>query len=137
MTAIIRIIRPPKRSIYHLSDIRDSKLLTRLRLEFSELHDHKFRHNFNCIDPMCLCGNGVEDNEHFLLHCQRFSIHRTGCLDNVPHLIKRSTTTRSNSLLCNILLFDDSQFNDITNKLTLESTVDFCRKKPGRFKCIF
>ena len=93
------------------------KLSTRLQLEFSELREHKFRHNFNCIDPMCLCGNGVEDNEHSLLHCQRFFIHRTSYLDNISHLINRSTTTLSSSLLCNILLFSDNQFNDITNKL--------------------
>ena len=84
---------------------------------------------------MCLCGNGVEDNEHFLLHCQRFSIHRTSYLNNVSHLIKRSTTTLSDSLLCNILLFGDNQFNDITSKFILGSTVDFC-KKTGIFRCI-
>ena len=79
---------------------------------------------------MCLCENGVEDNEHFLLHGQRFSIHRSSYLDNVPYLINRLTTTLSNSLLCNILLFSDNQFNDITNMLILESTdsVDFCKK---------
>ena len=131
-TAIIRIIRPPKSSIYHLSDIPGSKLL---RLEFSELREHKFRHNFNCFDPLCLCVNGVKDNEHFLLLCRRFSIHRTSYLLNVSHLINRSTTTFSSSLLCNILLFGDNQFNDITNKLILESTLDLC-KKTGRFKCI-
>ena len=92
-TAIIRIIRPLKRSIYHLSGIPGCKLLTRLRLEFSELREHKFQHNFNCIDPMCLCGTGVEDNEHFLLHSQRFFIHRTSYLDNVSQLTNRSTTT--------------------------------------------
>ena len=69
-TAIIRIIRPPKRSIYHLSDIPGCKLLTRLCLKLSELREHRFRHNFNCINPMCLCGNWGEDNEHFLLHYQ-------------------------------------------------------------------
>ena len=63
---------------------------------------------------MCLCGNRVEDNKHFLLHCQRFSIHRTSYLDDVSHLINRSTATLSNSLLCDILLFIDNQFNDIT-----------------------
>ena len=50
-------------------------------------------------------------------------------MDNVLHLINRSTTTLSNSLLCNILLFGDNQFNDITNMLISESTVDFCKKK--------
>ena len=56
-----------------------------------------------------------------------FSIHCTSYLDNVSHLIKKATTTLSNSLLCNILLFGDNQFND--NKLILESTVDFVKKR--------
>ena len=80
---------------------------------------------------MCLCENGVEDNEHFLLHCQQFSIRPTSYLDNVSHLIKRSTTTLSDSLLCNILLFGDNQFNDIINKHILESAVDFVKEKLG------
>ena len=58
-----------------------------------------------------------------------FSIHCSSDLDNVSHLINRSiTTTLSNSLLCNILLFGDNQFNEITNMLIVESTVDFCKK---------
>ena len=77
---------------------------------------------------MCLCGNGVEDNEHFLLHCKRLSLHRTSYLYNVSHLINRSTIILSNSLLCNILLFGDNQSNDITNMLILEPTEDFCKK---------
>ena len=57
-TAIIRIIRPPKRSIHHLSDIPGCKLLTRLHLDFSELREHKFRHNFNCIESCVYAGMG-------------------------------------------------------------------------------
>ena len=82
---------------------------------------------------MCLCGNGVEDimnNSSFT--ASDFSIHCSSDLDNVSHLINRSiTTTLSNSLLCNILLFGDNQFNEITNMLIVESTVDFCKKKLG------
>ena len=71
---------------------------------------------------MCLRGKGVEDNEHFLIHCQRFSTDRTSYLDNVSQLIERSTTTLSTSLLCNILIFGGHQLNDTTNKLISEST---------------
>ena len=67
-----------------------------------ELREQQCRNNFSCTDPMCLCGNEVEDNEHFLLHWQRFSIHRISYLDNISQLIKRSSTTLSGSLLCNI-----------------------------------
>ena len=38
------------------------------RLNFSALNEHKFRHNSECLDPICACGTSKEDNEHFLLH---------------------------------------------------------------------
>ena len=37
------------------------KLFTRLRLQFSHLNEHKFRHGFcDTINPMCSCGTEVE-----------------------------------------------------------------------------
>ena len=40
------------------------KLLSRLRLQFTHLNEHKFRHGFNDMDnPICLCGAEVETNK--------------------------------------------------------------------------
>ena len=50
-------IRPKENSIYAIDDISGLKLLTRLRLNFSHLNEHKFRHSFrDTINPMCSCG---------------------------------------------------------------------------------
>ena len=43
---LIKSPRPPKRSVSKISDIVGVRLLTRLRLGFSHLREHKFRHNF-------------------------------------------------------------------------------------------
>ena len=43
----IKSLRPPKRSVFKISDIVGVRLLTRLRLGFSHLQGHKFRHNFS------------------------------------------------------------------------------------------
>ena len=49
------------------------KLLSRLRLQFSHLNEHKFRHSFNdTVNPRCPCGTEVETNEDFLLYCHCF-----------------------------------------------------------------
>ena len=49
-------------------------LLTRIRLGFSHLNDHRFRHNFeNCINPLYSCSLVTEDTLHYLLHRQPFS----------------------------------------------------------------
>ena len=41
-------------------DPLSEKFLTRLRLKFSHLKEHKFRHGFaDTINPMCACGEDV------------------------------------------------------------------------------
>ena len=66
---IIQITRPhgqPKRSTFGIHNVEGLKLLTSLRVKFSDLREHRFGHNFRCNSPNCLCGKGIEDNEHFL-----------------------------------------------------------------------
>ena len=42
------------------------KVLTRIRLQFSYLNEHKFRHRFgDTINAMCARGSEVETTEHF------------------------------------------------------------------------
>ena len=68
---LVRLVRATKNSIFGVHDIEGVRLLTRLRVQFSDLREHRFRHRFHCSNPMCLCQTGVEDNERFLLHCPR------------------------------------------------------------------
>ena len=50
------------------------KLLNKLRLNFSQLNEHIFRHNFwNTINPFCLCNAEPETASHYLLRCPLFS----------------------------------------------------------------
>ena len=54
-----------------------NKLLTRLRLGLSHLHDHKFRHCFqDTLNPLCECGKDVKSTLHFFLHRTNFLIPR-------------------------------------------------------------
>ena len=65
------------------------RLLTKLRLRFGVLNEHKFRHNFDSLTPFCACGNDMEDNEHFLQHCPQFGVMRQdlfGRLSEIPGL---------------------------------------------------
>ena len=48
---LMRLIRPPKRSLFGFHDIAGVRLLTHLRVEFSDLREH----NFQCSSPMCFC----------------------------------------------------------------------------------
>ena len=81
-----KIIRT-KNSVFGVSDIYGVKLLTRLRLNFSHLNEHKFRHNFNdTINPMCNCGAATEITIHYLLRCRLYSVKRAELLDGVYKL---------------------------------------------------
>ena len=66
-----------QRSLFSIHDPVGVKLLTRLRLQFSHLNEHKFRHNFkDCMSPMCDSGAATETTSHFLLRCQFFGNER-------------------------------------------------------------
>ena len=83
-TKILSFIRPKENSIFKIHDINGIKLLNRLRLHFSHLNEHKFRHNFrDTIDPMCSCGIEPETALHYLLDCNLYSDLRTELLNDI------------------------------------------------------
>ena len=130
---LIQIIRPPKRSTFGIHDVEGLKLLTRLRVKFSDLREHRFRHNFRCNSPNCLCGKGIEDNEHFLLHCHRYGSSRRAFLDRVSSSVNFDIKAFSSSDLCNLLLYGDPRLNLHINRFILESTLHFINQTK-RFK---
>ena len=58
--SILRFIRPSENPISILI-----KLINRLRLGFSHLREHKFRHNFqDTLNPICSCGENIDTTTH-------------------------------------------------------------------------
>ena len=47
-------IRPVQSSVINIFDPKGLKLLHRLRLDFSHLNEHRFRHNFELIFELIL-----------------------------------------------------------------------------------
>ena len=53
-------------STHKIYDPLGIKLLTRLRLGFSHLSEHEFRHDFaDSLNPLCSCSLEVESALHF------------------------------------------------------------------------
>ena len=101
-------MRPEENSFYDISGIEGVRLLTKLRLRFSVLNEHKFRQNFDSLTPFCACGNDMEDNEHFLQHCPQFDVMQQdlfGQLSVIPGL----NIDLDDKPLCDLLLFGDSK----------------------------
>ena len=100
----LKLIRPPKRSIFNIYDLEGIKLLTQLRVEFSDMRYHRYRHNFHCTSPTCSCQTGIEDNEHFLLHCPQFSLQRRPLLQLASNSADVDIMRLSSNELTNVLL---------------------------------
>ena len=122
---ILSFIKPRENSIFAIPYTKVLKLLTSLRLNFSHLNKHKFRHGFrDTVDPMCKCGLETETTLHFLLRCKLYSTIRTELLDNISTL-GPSLTNYPDEKLLNILLCGSEYFSVKTNQLILKSTMKF------------
>ena len=64
-------VRPKGNTFFSIRDSFGIKLLTKIRICFSDLRDHRFNHNFNCVTPTCSCGFDEETTVHFNLCCPR------------------------------------------------------------------
>ena len=74
-------------SLFSIYDPLGVKLLTRLRLQFSHLNEHKSRHGFgDTINTMCVCGSEVETTEHFLLRYHLYSPQRLELFENLERV---------------------------------------------------
>ena len=122
---ILNFIRPKENSVFDINDTNGIKLLTRLRLNFSHLNEHKFRHNFNAmVDPMCKCGIEQEVTLHYILRCSIYSAKRQELLNNVC-VLNPSLKNYSNEKLLNILLYESENFNCNMNKDIMKATIKF------------
>ena len=112
-----------QRSLFSINDPVGVQLLTRLRLQFSHLNDHKCRHNFkDCVSLMCDCGAETETTSHFFLHCQFFANENQKLRDDF-YRIDASIKNLNQESLIDALLYGSDRFNDSKNKQILLHTI--------------
>ena len=60
---------------------------TRLRLPFSHLNEHKFKHGFSdTINSMSACGTEIETTDNFFLLCHFYSTQRLELFENLKNV---------------------------------------------------
>lgn len=85
--SIFGFLKVKENAIFAIHDPVGIKILSRLRLNFSHLNEHKFRHNFRyTINPLCKCGDEIETTSLFLLRCHMYETHRLEFLNTVDGL---------------------------------------------------
>ena len=123
-TNFLKNIRKPARKYYDIKDRKGIRFLTKLRVEFSDLREHRFRHNFNCESSICRCGAGEESNIHYLTSCNLFSEQRTHLYDTVHPLIPNFNTL-SDDEKTSYFLFGNKLLKKEINKDILLATIKF------------
>jgi len=125
---LLSSIRPIQNQVFNIFDPNGLKFLTRLRLGFSHLNEHRFRHNLeNCINPLCSCSLEVDDTIHYLLHCHHFCHLRDDLMNSVSSVCENFITFTDN-VKKDILLYGDPRLDGIRNKLILEATINYIKK---------
>ena len=113
------------RNFVKLNDLT-LKLFARLRLEFSHLNEHKFKHGFGgTVSPMCGCNAEIENTEHLLLLCHFYSAQRFEVFNNI-NKIDLSFTQLGTKEQVNILLYGYTLSKAYTlNQVIIKFAINF------------
>ena len=97
INVLLQIMRPVERKIFKINNPFGIKMLARLRLGFSHLLEHKFRHGFkDTLNPLCFCSTEAGTTTHYF---RRFHFHNSNRatlmndLENIPISFSTLVTT--------------------------------------------
>ena len=130
-----KFIRPKGNYFFTIRDNFGIKLLTKIRVTFSDLRDHRYNHNFNCVNPICSCGLDDETTVHYLLCCPRYDYLRSIYLGKICEIIGSDVTVLPNDHLSCVLMYGSNVYNDVTNENIIKETIQYI-KQSGRFKTL-
>ena len=114
--ATFDFIHPVPTPMFKINRLSGFIFLSWLRVGFSHLHEHKFRHGFlDIVHPICSCRtNAVENTKHYLLHYSNFANQHTVLFDDLPNIDINYGPLDSSSL-SRMLLFSNPKFSDNVN----------------------
>ena len=129
---LLSFIRPSEKSIYNIYDSQKSEILDRLRLGFSHLRKHNFRHNFTkTLNPLCSCTLDTESTDHFFLRCLNYVSFCKALTNELSSINCEIFSLRPPALL-EVILYGDKKLNVELNYQILTATIN-CIKNTQRF----
>ena len=88
--ALLNFIWPTVNSTFGTNDDSGLKLLAHLRVGFSNLREHKSKHNFpDTLNPLCSCSLDTEDIYHCFICCQNLSNNRNVLFNGLNAITQR------------------------------------------------
>ena len=131
---LLNFMQPCANSTFDVHNPLGIKLLARLGLGLSHLHEHKFKHCFqDILNTLCECGNDIGSTMHFFLHCTNFLIPRHTLFQKHRNT-DDSILSLSETLLTQILLYGNQNYHSSIKRLLVISTIESLILTE-RFKC--
>ena len=122
---LLRFVRPLENSVFTCHNPIGIKYLTRIRLGFSHLCYHKFKHGFlDTIDPLYRCSTGIENTVHYFLHSPNFSLARNTFL-NETATVDRSVIDHDDIKIIQTFLYGNPSYSVNDNKLILDASIKY------------
>ena len=119
---------PAGNSVFAIRDKFGIKLLTKIRVNFSDLIIDSYL-NFNCENPICSCGIEDETSVHFFLRCPHFTTQRSILISKISDIIGSDVSVLPDEHLYSIIVYGSNVYN---NGLIITDTISYIRKS-GRF----
>ena len=85
--AFLKFIRPVERKIFNIDDPFGIKMLTRLRLGFRHLREHKFGHGFkDTLNPLYYCTIEAATIARYFLHCYFYNSSQDNLMNDLENM---------------------------------------------------
>ena len=112
------------------------KYFTRLRMNFSQLRDHKFKHSFqDTINRFCTCSLEAKTTNHFILNCPYYENERRILLASIRS-IKSSTLDQDGNNIVKTLLYGLDSLSETQNTSIFKATMLLAKfDKYNKVKC--
>ena len=121
----LQFVRPLENSVFTCHNPIGIKYLTRLRIEFSHLCYHKFKHGFlDTVDPLCNCSAAIENTVHYFLHCPNFLTARNTFLNEIS-IVDRSIIDQDEIKIIQTFLYRSPTYSVNDNKLILDASIKY------------
>ena len=130
----LNFTRPIGKGTYKICDPLGIKLLIRwLRLGFSHLSEHKFRHKFaDSLNPLCPCSLETESTLHVFLRCQNYTTWRRALMTDLKNINDVMMSLNESDLL-HVMLYGSKNFDNNNMNISILTAIIKFIKDTERF----
>ena len=121
---ILKFVRPTANNVFNFENQRAVTLITRLRIDLSQLQEQKFKHSFpDALNLICSCSFDAESTSHYILHCLMYNDKRHSLLSTIKNIDCRLPDV-TETILLKTLLFGNCNVVAHNNKNVLHATIE-------------